>query len=659
MGKRKYCNISLLLLFAILQGTFCFADYEDSLEYLLLKTSNPEHQLEILLKIGERKLIRGDHNCINYTERAIVLADSLNFREKIAESKYLSGLAWRLCGDNSTSIIRLFNAADIFNEMKQQNKYASALREVGETYRANGNHLNSLEFLKTALQVQIELDDSAELSKTYNRLAAVNYEVIFYRDDYLKITKSNNPTVTAVKNVIERDTELKSCIDSTIQYIDLSDSYAQKLNQKETILSNRIIRGALYSAIFDFEKADSTLNLALLQARSAKNDAEESLILYNYGRLKLNQVKYDEAIEYLLKAYGLAKKTDTKIYKLITSQLLGELYQKVNKPLDAIKFMNISQNEISYFYKNDLGLRVNALQYQHELDKHKANLLLQATKTRYLVYFFAYILTLFALFTIVIYIKNKKLKKLNLQLERKSHTISIQNSELVTLNAEKDKFFSIIAHDLRGPLGTFVSIMDIMTEELRKNRIDKVQLLADNLQIVAYHLYGLLENLLDWSKIQRNAIIYTPRDIDLLRFIQDSTMIMLDSALNKKVKIEYHIPENIAIKTDPHMLQTIVRNLTTNAIKFTHEGGMVRITAESKEKLVVISVEDTGIGMDSEMIGKLFTLNNEANRLGTNHEPSSGLGLLLCKDFVEKMGGSITVESEVDKGSRFKINLPQ
>lgn len=659
MGKRKYCNISLLLLFAILQGTFCFADYEDSLEYLLLKTPKPEHQLEILLKIGERKLIRGDHSCINYAERAIALADSLNFPEKIAESKYLSGLAWRLCGDNSTSIIRLFNAADIFNELKQKHKYARALREVGETYRANGNHLNSLEFLKKALQVQIELSDSAELSKTYNRLGAVNYEVIFYRDAYIAITRSKNPSASAVKMVIENDVELKNNIDSMVQYLDLSDGLAQKFNQTDIILSNRIIRGALYSAMFDFGKADSTLNEALLQARSAKNDMEESLILYNYGRLKLNQVKYDEAIEYLLKAYDLAKKTDTKIYKLITSQLLGELYQKVNKPLAAIEFMNIAHNEISYFYKNDLGLRVNALQYQQELDKHKATLLLQSTKTRYLVYFFAYILTLFALFATVIYIKNKKLKKLNLQLERKSHTISMQNSELVTLNAEKDKFFSIIAHDLRGPLGTFVSIMDIMTEELRKNRIDKVRLLADNLQIAAYHLYGLLENLLDWSKIQRNAIIYTPRDIDLSRFIQDSTMIMLDSALNKKVKIEYHIPENIVIKTDPHMLQTILRNLTTNAIKFTHEGGMVRIAAESKERLVEISVEDTGIGMDSEMIGKLFSLNNDTNRPGTNHEPSSGLGLLLCKDFVEKMGGSITVESEVNKGSRFKINLPQ
>jgi tetratricopeptide (TPR) repeat protein len=145
--------------------------------------------------------------------------------------------------------------------------------------------------------------------------------------------------------VIENDVELKNNIDSMVQYLDLSDGLAQKFNQTDIILSNRIIRGALYSAMFDFGKADSTLNEALLQARSAKKRYEESLILYNYGRLKLNQVKYDEAIELFAEGLRLAKKTDTKIYKLITSQLLGELYQKVNKPLAAIEFMNIAHNE--------------------------------------------------------------------------------------------------------------------------------------------------------------------------------------------------------------------------------------------------------------------------------------------------------------------------
>ncbi|MGE0077781.1 MAG: ATP-binding protein [Bacteroidales bacterium] len=605
------------------------------------------------------KTKKGDHRSLNYTEEAIKLADSLDIDERIAESNYISGLAWKLCGDNSTAILKLYTAAKTYSEIKQTNKYAETLREIGETYRANGNHAISLDYLKKALKIQQEQLDSQEMAKTYNRIAATNYEVIFYKDTYLKITTSNNPSVEAMKNLLQSDKDLKKKIDSTFLFLDISDEFARKYNQTETIVSNKIIRGALYSAIFDFEQADSTLNIAMQLVEQENQFKEKPLVYYNLARLRMYQKRYTEAIDFSVRAFNQAKDDETRIYKLINANLLGDLYQKVSKPSEAIKYMNIAQNEVSFFYKNDLGVRINALQYQSELDKKKAEILLQSTKTKYLTIFFIYIVSIFILFALIIYLKNKKLRKLNRQLENKSRIIAEQNAELIAHNTERDKFYSIIAHDLRGPAGTFVSVTDIMVHELRKKKIDKALLLSDNLQIVAHHLYSLLENLLDWSKIQRGAIIYSPITIKLKRIIEDTSLAIIDSAKNKGVTINFDISDDLEIITDAHMLQTIIRNILSNAIKFTLKGGSVKILAKEKTEIIEIKIADTGIGMDQEIIDNLFLANNSSNRLGTDYEPSSGLGLVLCKDFVDKMGGIISVKSEVSVGSEFIIKLPK
>ena len=205
---------------------------------------------------------------------------------------------------------------------------------------------------------------------------------------------------------------------------------------------------------------------------------------------------------------------------------------------------------------------------------------------------------------------------------------------------------------------TFVSINDLILEEIEKKRIEKVKLLSGNLQIVSYHIYGLLENLLDWSRIQRNSIEYNPKPVKLDRLIEESVQLVSDGAKRKGINLTINTIENLEIVTDPNMVQTILRNLASNAIKYTHEGGTVKVSAKLKGDLVLICVEDTGIGMSPEIIDGLFKLNGSSNRLGTDHEPSTGLGLILCNEFIEKMGGEINIESEPGKGSKFSVSLP-
>lgn len=234
-----------------------------------------------------------------------------------------------------------------------------------------------------------------------------------------------------------------------------------------------------------------------------------------------------------------------------------------------------------------------------------------------------------------------------------------KNTELQKLNLEKDKLFSIIAHDLRGPFSSFIGLTRLMADDLDIFTKDQIREFAEKMNNSASNLYNLLENLLQWSRMQQGTIPFNPKQLNLKSIISESMDWIEQYARDKRIDVNVEIPEKLNITADSNMIQTIIRNLVSNAIKFTPEGGSVTLTAKSKPKRKVeIVISDNGIGMEEEMIGNLFQMNIETGRNGTNGEPSTGLGLLICKEFVEKHNGSLEVESEVNKGSRFIVTLP-
>ena len=230
--------------------------------------------------------------------------------------------------------------------------------------------------------------------------------------------------------------------------------------------------------------------------------------------------------------------------------------------------------------------------------------------------------------------------------------------QLQNLNDEKDKFFSILSHDLRGPFNGFLGLTSVLTEGLEKMTQTDIHEIAVTMKNSATNIFRLLENLLEWSRLQRGMTVFDPTPILLMPMISESMYHILDSANNKEIKIKYEIPD-LVVLADEYMLASIVGNLASNAVKFTRKGGVITISARKEPgNMVDISVGDTGIGMSSQLISDLFRIDVQTNRKGTQGEPSSGLGLFLCKDFIEKHGGRIWVESETDKGSIFHFTLP-
>lgn len=229
---------------------------------------------------------------------------------------------------------------------------------------------------------------------------------------------------------------------------------------------------------------------------------------------------------------------------------------------------------------------------------------------------------------------------------------------LKQINIEKDKFFSIIAHDIKSPFSAFLGLTEIMADDFDHFTLKEIQSFILTMRNSASNLYRLLENLLEWSRIQRGITEFNPKSVALSGVVNESFELLQQAAAKKDIEIVHHIPENFKVYADIHMLETILRNLTSNALKFTPKGGKITISAISENKASIIIVKDTGIGMSPQMIADLFRIDANTSRPGTDNEPSTGLGLILCKEFVEKHGGKIWAVSEETKGSQFFINLP-
>lgn len=249
-----------------------------------------------------------------------------------------------------------------------------------------------------------------------------------------------------------------------------------------------------------------------------------------------------------------------------------------------------------------------------------------------------------------------------LSIERKQaeEEIKQKNELLLGINAEKDKFFSILAHDLRGPLSAFVAATQILTEEIQTMDIEDIREITVSMKTSATNIYNLLENLLEWSRIKRGTINFNPEKFLLFAKIDDCVKMILEQAKKKNITIGFSIPDNMEVYADSHMFDTVVRNLVSNAIKFTPNGGNIIISAfELHDNNIEIKIHDNGIGMKQDLISKLFIVNEKTSRSGTDGEPSTGLGLTLCKEFIEKHGGTINVESEEGSGSTFSFTIPE
>ncbi|MCX6153242.1 MAG: PAS domain S-box protein [Candidatus Kapabacteria bacterium] len=251
-----------------------------------------------------------------------------------------------------------------------------------------------------------------------------------------------------------------------------------------------------------------------------------------------------------------------------------------------------------------------------------------------------------------------------LQKKLSENALILNEIKLKEINSQKDKFFSIIAHDIKGPFTGFLGLTKVISEEFNELTMSELQEISLNLHESANNLYKLLENLLEWSRMQRGVTAFNPDSLLLHSLVYQNINIVHEFAKQKEITLFNLIPDNLYVTADIPMLNTVFRNLISNAIKFTPRAGKIEIGANIKsskasEDKIIIYVKDNGIGIDENTIDKLFQIDQKISRPGTENEPSTGLGLLLCKEFIEKHGGNIWAESKEGKGTTFYFTLAE
>jgi len=238
--------------------------------------------------------------------------------------------------------------------------------------------------------------------------------------------------------------------------------------------------------------------------------------------------------------------------------------------------------------------------------------------------------------------------------------IITKNKSLEKLNVEKDKLFSIVSHDLRSPMNGILGLTGMIKDEVDSFSKDHIREMATSIHTSANSIIQLLAGLLEWSQLQRGNISYKPETIVLLTSVQKCIRLLNETAKAKSISVICRVPNTIRVTADNHMMESVIRNLISNAIKFTPKGGQIEISgSETELNTITISVKDDGIGMNKTILEKLFSLSAKINRKGTEGELSSGLGLILCKELIEKQGGRIWAESIEGKGSTFYFTLKQ
>lgn len=249
--------------------------------------------------------------------------------------------------------------------------------------------------------------------------------------------------------------------------------------------------------------------------------------------------------------------------------------------------------------------------------------------------------------------------KLVHELEVYQIELEMQNEELIKMNDEKDKFFFIMAHDLRGPMGSLNEITKILAEEVSEMKQEKIQEIANCLKESAANVFCLIGNLLEWSRMQHGLIEHKAEILPLLDVIKKSINSLSNLASLKEQEIQLRVNENLFVKADTGMLESTLRNLISNAIKFSYRGEKILISAKViKDNFVETAITDSGIGINESLMSKLFHIDEKTGRNGTEGEESTGLGLLLCKELVEKNGGKLWAESNLGKGSIFRFTTP-
>ena len=551
------------------------------------------------------------------------------------------------------------------DEIDQMN--ARLYHNLGNVYGNMGQKELAFENYQEAVEYATSVQDSALLILAYNNLGmeydkSEDYEkALYYLERSLDLAKQQGLTV----DIFRAHLNLGNTLSNTENFEEALSNY----NEAEVALSvlqpgvpSPIImhnRGRTLARMERYEEAEELLFSSL---ELSEDQGITDGIYYNnfvIGKMYAEQERYEEAIEYLTYAASIADDAINSVYRLEVAKALHEVYARDNRYREAydqlLKYSTIADSVNKEERSEALANAQNYLELERQ---NEINSLLQEKQTRQeeqlrnrsiliLITVLVIILVSFLLY---------QMKKTSREKEKMYSQLKEQNKELEELNKAKDKLFAIISHDLRSPLMSMQGMLSLIKSDLLT--LEEIQEMIPELEASMQENSNVVEDLLVWAKEQLSGVEVNLKPVavsDLLEDVINSQKFIADK---KKVDLTADVMNGYEVKADYNALSLVIRNLISNAIKFTEPGDTIRVSSEESSDHVIIKVKDTGIGIPEDARDKIFE-NTNWTRKGTQNEKGSGLGLSLSKDFVERMHGKISFESEVGEGTTFMVEIPK
>jgi len=583
---------------------------------------------EILFRKGVIKYNNRDEiNALEYLN-ASLQASRLSNNFKIMGSSYsMMGTIFRVNGLYDRAIEYIVNSKLYYEKAGSQEGKAWAAFLLGRIYADLKLSPKALEYFQDALEI-------------YTKMASVDGnqdgEAICYSQiGILKLEAGNF-------------NEAQKYIDYTLKiYTDNKSKYGLSNAYKNL--------GIIDYTMGNYELAENHLNESL-KIKNEVNDLLGLPTIYEYlGLCLIEKGQIKEGFDKLQSGLTLAKSNKQRSIQLNIYSKLTEVYLSTKDLENAISSQKKQIEIQDSILSGAANIKIEQLQAIYEIDKQNGQIieLEKQNEINSLKIKQNWILQLIMIIGILIAIIS------SVTIYWFYNKIRHKNLELKESNAAKDKFFAIIAHDLRGPTGTLASFLENLNEtfdELSPSELKEILLL---LYKSAENVSGLLENLLIWAQSQLNKIEFRPTEFKLSEVIQNSIKGLMQTADDKQVDIKFELNDQLFVMADHNMVQTIVRNLLSNAIKFTQRGGSIIIRTDIKDmKNVSVRIIDNGVGIEKSSLSKIFDITNKHHTSGTENEKSTGLGLILVKDFIEKNRGTITIDSQKDKGTTVLFTLP-
>ena len=630
-NREKYIALSDKTLSQIVVKQENYSQSIDSLIASLNEVMADTTRINILNKITSNYFYTNPKEGISFGEKALKLATKIKWNKGIAKANDNLGVCQWVLADYSKAINYFYKSLLIHQKLNDLNGISGAYNNLGLTHLEIKKFNLAFTYFKKAYEINKKTNNKVLMVYNLNNIANAYYLQKNYIQciQYYNKSKELNISMHDLNGLAYVYSQMGKIYSQQKKYTESLDNFKLALDnydkgQNYNIGNTNIEIGATY------------YEMALQNPKDKNQLLAKSFEYLDTARRIFSETEIPDGLNNSYLA----------LYKTTKAQgnfgLALEYFEKHNILKDSL-YSTKNKNKLANLQtKREIDIRDKQIEIQKlkiNSDSKKVYLLVTITISiaiLLLVFFYLYI------------IKTST-----------NHLLLEKNDEIVNINKQKDKFFSIIAHDLRGPFSGFLGLTELLAEDIDEMDKEEIQFAAVNMRSSANNLSSLLDNLLEWSRMEQGLIPFAPKKYNLFKIVEECIATQQDAIAKKNIQIETSIDNSLEIHADHHILQSLIRNILSNAVKFTPKEGFINIKAFEDTDNTIVSITDTGIGMNSKILDNIFLIDVNTNRKGTDNEPSSGLGLVLCKEFVEKHNGKIWIESKEGIGSTFSFIFPK